>query len=510
GNGGIFAYGGPLAVSKAIQLDNNSTAVFGGQHAMTFTGTVTKASGNNSQTFSNNLEGGALLTINGAFANSTGGTTAATQTINFRGFGSTLWNGAMGQNAAAGGTIQLNFAIAPDAYFEMAGGLNTYTGDTILEQGTLRLSKQLGSTKRLQLNGGRIETTVSGGISYAGTDAAGGVIFNGNPVTFGGSQPFAFTGTSVNWGTNRWMFNELTGGAQLTFGAFNTSNDTNNRIFVTGGPGTTNFSGVVSPGTASGGQIYHRGTGQLNFTAANTITVLIMERGTATISGASGSFNSLNTAVGSGLVLRSGAAVTIDNSGTSLPTRLGDNSAFSMEGGTFNYIAAGGGTNESTGIARFYGNAKITQTGGASTLTFSSLDYALFTDPRSGLDVSGTSDLGGTRKVVFTGLPSGFQPKFLVGDGKFGAYSSTNGIVEFTGYSAAASVGASAFGDVLRIDNAFGADDLAVDRTLRGLAITDTAARDVGATQAATLTVSSGGILAAGGVTHVLSVPRLN
>jgi autotransporter-associated beta strand protein len=196
---------------------------------------------------------------------------------------------------------------------------------------------------------------------------------------------------------------------------------------------------------------------------------------------------------------------------------LGDTSAFSLEGGTFNYVAALGGTNESTGIARFYGNAKITQTGGASTLTFThttagipALDFALFTDPRGALDVSGTADLGNTRKLVFTALPSGFQPKFLVGDGKFGAYSATNGVVEFTGYSAATSLGASAFGDVLRVGNAFGADDLTVDRTLRGLAITDTSIRNVGATQAATLTVSSGGILAAGGVTHVLSVPRLN
>jgi autotransporter-associated beta strand protein len=182
-----------------------------------------------------------------------------------------------------------------------------------------------------------------------------------------------------------------------------------------------------------------------------------------------------------------------------------------MEGGTFNYVAAGAGTNESTGPARFYGNAKITQSGGASTLTFSALDYLLFTDPRGGLDVSGTADLGVSRKLIFTGLPSGFQPKFLVGDGKFGAYNATNGIVEFTGYSAAANVGASAFGDVLRVDAGFGADDISFDRTLRGLAITDPTARNIGASgTAANLTVSSGGILAAGGVTHVLSAPRLN
>jgi autotransporter-associated beta strand protein len=516
-NGSIFGYGGPLTISRPVVINNNTTGVVAGPNSITISGTLAKGGGANNVNFDNFLEPGAVLTVSGTFTSNEAGTTAAAHTLVLRGTGNSVWSGIIGENAAAGGKIRLEVAVHPNASVTLSGGsTNTYTDDTVLTQGTLILSKQLGATKRLQLNGGRIEATVAQ--TFAGTDAAGGVIFNGNPVTFGGSQSFTFNGTTVNWDNNRWIFNELTGGAVLNFGAFNISNNTNPRIFVTGGAGTTNFTGaVVNGSTATTGQIFHRGTGHLNFTAANTITVLLMERGTATIGGAAGSFNSLSSSAGSGLVIRAGGALTVDNGTSSLATRLGDTSAFSLEGGTFNYVAALGGTNETTGIARFYGNARIAQTGGPSTLTFThtssgvpALDFALFTDPRGALDLTGTADLGVSRKVIFTGLPSGFQPKFLVGNGKFGAYDATNGIVEFTGYSAAANVGATAFSDVLRVDAAFGADDISVDRTLRGLAITDTSVRNVGATQAATLTVSSGGILAAGGVTHVLSVPRLN
>ncbi|MFM9001299.1 MAG: beta strand repeat-containing protein, partial [Opitutia bacterium] len=507
-NGTVFAYGGPLTIARPVTLNNNTTAAFAGSNSITITSTVTKGAGTSDVNFDNFLDSGATLTVSGNYTSAETATSAAQQVLRFRGTGNTVWSGVIGENAAAGGKTRIEFQLAPGGSATLSGSLNTYTDDTLLTQGRLILSKQLGATKRLQLNGGLIEATVAQ--TFAGTDAAGGVIFNGNPVTFGGSLGFTFNGTTVNWGNNRWIFNELTGGAVINFGAFNTSNDTNNRIFVTGGAGTTNFTGAVTPGTASGGQIYHRGTGLLNFTAANTITTLLMERGSATISGA-GSFNALSSTVGNGLMIRSPGVVTIDNAvNGSLATRLGDTSAFSMEGGTFSYVAAAGGTNESTGPARFYGNSKITQTGGASTLTFSSLDFAVFTDPRSSLDVRDTAALGSTRKVVFTGLPSGFHPRFLVGDGVFGAYDATNGIVPFTAFSSAANVGASVFSDVLRVNAAFGADDIAFDRTLRGLAITDTLAREVGATAAANLTVSSGGILASGGVTHVLSVPRLN
>ena len=522
-NGAVFAYGGPLTITRPVSLNNGTTSVFSGSQAITISSTVTKTAGISDVNFDNFLDSGALLTVSGAFANAEAATSAASQVLRLRGTGNTVWSGVIGENAAAGGKVRLEFYHHPSSTVTLSGAsTNTYTDDTALYQGTLILAKQLGTTDRLQLNGGRIESSVAGGITFAGTESTGGVLFNGNPITFGGSQSFNFNTTSaaptVNWAANRWIFNQLTGGATLSFGAFNTSESTTGRIFVTGGAGTTNFTGIIANGsTATTGQIYHRGTGQLNFTAANTITTLLIESGSATVSGATGSFNSLSGTAGNGLMIRSPGVVTLDNATNVLATRLGDASAFSVEGGTFNYVANAAGTNESAGIARFYGLSRVTQTGGASTLTFThttaglpGLDFALFTDTRSAVDFGGTAGLGSTRKVIFTNLPSGFQPKFLVGDGKFGAYDATNGVVEFTGYSAATTMAGALASDVLRIDGAFGADDLTVDRTLRGLAITDTTARDVGATQAATLTVSSGGILAAGGVTHVLSVPRLN
>jgi len=115
-NGGIFAYGGALVTAKIVS-GNNSTAVFAGSNAITVGG-LTKTSGNNQWTISNNLEGGALLTINGNYVNSESATSSATQTLSIRGFGSTIINGSIGQNAAVGGktafSIQIEYEYRQD------------------------------------------------------------------------------------------------------------------------------------------------------------------------------------------------------------------------------------------------------------------------------------------------------------------------------------------------------------------------------------------------------------
>jgi autotransporter-associated beta strand protein len=515
GNGGVFAYGGDLVITKGITLGNNATSTFAGSNNIAFGTvgtpiTVTTEAGDNDQTFTNNLDSGKVLTAYATLASGKNNTNS--RTFNIRGNGSTVWVGAITKQATSTGLASINIEIDPNASFTMAGAANTFDGDLVLTQGTLILDKAsaFGASKRIQFNGGVMQANQAQ--AFVGTDATGGLIFNGEHATFAGTSSFSFTGKTVNWGGNRYMINNLSGGATLTLNNLDISQDGTGRIWVPMGSGITNVTGVVANGsTATSGQIYYRGTGQLNFSGANTITRLLYQRGSGKLDGAAGSFNSLNATLGEGLQIQSGASFTVDNSVNNLATRIGDTSVLSLEGGAFNYVSNAANSTESMGALRAYGNAAITLSGaGTGTLTLSAMDYVFYADPRSSLNVSGTTSLGTSNKIKFSNLAPGFQPKFLVGDGKLGAYDATNGIVEFTGFAVGTDLNATAASDVVRVDAAYGADDIAIDRTLRGLLVSDTTARTLTSSGNATLTVSSGAVSAAGLTTHVLSVPRLS
>ncbi|MDP2323448.1 MAG: autotransporter-associated beta strand repeat-containing protein, partial [Gammaproteobacteria bacterium] len=130
-NSGIFATDpvGGLTLSQPVILNNSTVAVFGGSGAITINNNIYKATGANDQTFSNNLEGGAVLTINGDFVNFD--QTAGTRTLSLRGYGSTEWNGVIRNSATAAVLTGLNIALAPNAYIKFSGGSpNTYSGTT--------------------------------------------------------------------------------------------------------------------------------------------------------------------------------------------------------------------------------------------------------------------------------------------------------------------------------------------------------------------------------------------
>jgi autotransporter-associated beta strand protein len=515
-NGSVFAYGSDLVITKPITIGNNATTSFSGSNLITFGSagtpvTVTIEAGDNDNTFANNLDAGKVLTAYATLASGKNNTNS--RTLNFRGTGNTVWSGVIQNQSTSTGLTNLAFETDPGASFTMTGAAqNTYGGDTIITQGTLILDKAtaFGASKRIQFNGGVLQATQAQ--TFLGTDATGGLIFNGEHATFAGTSSFSFTGKTVNWGGNRYMVNNLSGGATLTLNTLDISQDTTGRVWVPMGSGITNITGVVANGsTASTGQIYYRGTGQLNFSGANTITRLLYQRGSGKLDGAAGSFNSLNSTLGEGLQIQSGASFTVDNSVNNLATRIGDTSVLSLEGGAFNYVSNAANSTETMGALRAYGNAAITLSGaGTGTLTLSAIDSVFYTDPRSALKVSGTTGLGSTNKIKLTNLGTAFQPRFLVGDGKLGAYDATNGIVEFTGFAAGTDLNATLASDVVRVDAAYGADDITVDRTLRGLLVSDTSARTLTSSGNATLTISSGALSASGLTTHVFSVPRLN
>ncbi|NBV48634.1 MAG: hypothetical protein EBR95_06265, partial [Verrucomicrobia bacterium] len=590
-NGTVFGYGADLTITRPITLGNNATSVFSGSQNITFGSvgtpiTVTTEAGDNDQNFSINLDAGKVLT---AYANlASGKNNTNSRTLNIRGSGSTVWIGEIRKQATSTGLATITFDLEPSASFTMAGSTqNTYDGDTNLFQGNLILSKPtaLGASKRLQMNGGVLSATQAQ--TFTGTDASGGLIFNGDHTTFAGTSSFTFNGLTVNWGGNRQVINALTGGATLTLNNVNLTQDGTNRTLNILGAGTTNITGTIANGsTATASALRMLGSGTINLTGSSTFGVrLLVDHGNVVISGALGGVPNLSGAVGEGLRPRGAGVITLDSSGanntvvvaqstpsvtttsgtnsvttastanlrvgqlitgtgipagatineitnattfrisanatasgtvtaTALagPGRLGDGSAVSLEGGTLNVISNAAGTTESTGTLIAYGNAAITLSGaGTNSLTFSSIDRGFYADGRSALNFGATTSLGTNNRVFISNLGNGFQPRFLVGDGKLGAYSTTNGVSEFTAFATGADLNSTLASDVVRVDGAnYAADDIAIDRTLRGLMVSDTAARTLSSTGNATLTLSSGALSAAGGVTHIFSIPRLS
>lgn len=446
---------------------------------MTFGG-LNKTAGNNSWNLSNNLEGGALLTINNGFTNAENATTAATQTLSIRGYGSTVINGAITENAAAGGKIALNIAIHPNATFTTSGAANTYTGgangpttgSTTLTDGIFILDKASGAlgatTGAFNFNGGtlRVGPTPT---NLAGANAiANPVTIGGSPPKVDGSKSIEFSGI-VGMAASRTLQNEMTGGAQLIIsnGITNTAAST----LTLFGTGNTLISGTYNAGTGANG-LTMSGTGQLSLTGLNAATgALTVNRGTTTLSGANGAWSAGTFA------LNLGGTLTLDNSGTNNNNRMVDAGGITFAGGTLNLI--GNTTAEVAGALTINGtDAIINMSGsGTNTLTFTSANFAA---SGSSLNLSGVS---GTNSVIFATAPTltaGIHPRIFLGGGDFATHGGNGtAITTFTGYAAGADINSGAATDTYKITSSYTVDDLTASRTMNALSISDTSARNI-------------------------------
>ena len=262
-NGTVFAADpAGLIITQPILINNNAMGGFSGLYPITVNANVYKFAGGNDSTFTNSLENGSVLTINGDYINWQNDTN--TRMLSIRGQGAkTVWNGQIA-NSLAAGPSRLNISIPNSSIFQLTGSAaNTFTGGIILYQGDLRLSKAgaLG-TGTLQLEGG---TVLGDGVELTGANKiTNQVLLNGEHTKFIGSNSVEVSGNLLNNNGNRYLFNDITGaGKSLTFlGGVNLSHDTNNRILVYGGSGVTNFSSAIANGGgSSGSSIYYRGTG---------------------------------------------------------------------------------------------------------------------------------------------------------------------------------------------------------------------------------------------------------
>ena len=507
-NGGIFAYGGPLITSTQV-IGNNSTGVFAGSNAITINANVSKTAGNNQWTLSNSMESGALLTINGDFINLENGTTAATQTISIRGFGSTVWNGSIGENAAAGGKIAWDIRLADGAYFKFDGSnANTYTGTTLLGQGTLILSKdsgvaQFGASSQFSFAGG----VLTSDLALTGADKINTkVVLNGDQAMIDGAFDIELAGIVENNAGNRFLRNELDAGKTLTLsGTVNLSNDNTGRTLTLRGSGSTVISGVVANGGTGAGGLAYSGLSTLSLTNSNTATgALTVNRNTVQLSGA-------GTWAGT-VVLNPIGTLTLDNTAGSV-NRLADAGAVTGQGGTLAIVGAGGGTTEVTGALTLNSvQTYITTSGGNVDLTFASVTFA---NSGSSLNLSGVSNLGTNNFVRFTAAPSGAAivfgpsgliPRIYLGGTDFAKYDATNGVIALAAgdYNTGNNLNTAAATDTL---NLTASSSLTAFRTLNALKING-AGLSVGGSEGTRLTLTSGGLINTAG-NNSLDVPTI-
>ena len=526
-NGAIFsADPAGLTITQPIIINNNAAGGFTGSAPITVSANVYKTAGGQDSTFTNSLENGAVLTINGNYVNWQNDTN--TRALNVRGQGAkTVWNGLIANSAPANGPTRLSVNIPNSSIFQLTGSSpNTFNGGFILTQGDLRLSKAgaLG-TGFLQLDGG----TVRGDniVLTGASKITNKVQLTGEASKFIGSDSIEVGGVFTLAGATRYIFNDISGAGTLTLsGGVNLTDDTTARILVIVGSGVTNFSSVIANGTTALSALYSRGTGTLNFTAANTFTgQLRMDRGLAVVSGA-GSFLTVGTTDAAGIFVRNKAEFTLDNNVQNVVGGRIAGRAVSLENGAlFRLIGNASGTTETAGALFLReGGGRILMSGtGTNVLTFASIGY---NNSASVLDLYGITGLGVGNQVRLTTAPThanlvgGVEGRIGIAGDDFAAYSAASNanIVAFSGYSAATTLaGAAAVPTATaKVTSSYTADDLtATLSTLNALAVSDATARNISAPAYSTLTLTSGNLLfgralGASPVTHTLSVPRLD
>jgi autotransporter-associated beta strand protein len=511
-NGGIFAYGSDLTTSTPVVLGNNSTAVFAGSNNMTFNGTLTKQAGANDQTFSNNLENGAVLTFNGNFIDAE--TSASTiRTINIRGYGATVFNGLVQNNSALGTTnkLKLDIRLANTGSVTLAGDNKSstlgFTGGILLGQGTLYLSNTgaLGPAANLiQLDGGTLTSTVD--LSGA-NKILNQVSLQGDQVTITGSQNIEFGGI-VDENGNRFLLNQLTGGATLTLsGTVNLQELTNARTLTIRGTGVTTITGVVANGGTGVGGLAFSGLGSLILTNNETATgALTVNRNLVVLSGANGSWNSGTFALNPTGILQ------LDNSGgNNVLGRLSNAGTFAGNGGTLDIIGFSSGSTHTAGALVLNSvQSYITMEGGPVSLTFASVNFA---NSGSSLNLSGISNLGTTNKVIFTTFAgsanapvvNNIMPRVFLGGADFAAYNGINGVVAFSAYDTGNNLNASAATATLDLT---ANSSITVNRTVNAIKI-DGNGLTVGGSLGTQLTLAAAALINTGG-DNTISVPLLN
>lgn len=497
-NGELFATDSAgLETNQPVLFNNNSTFTVGGSNPITLDGNVYKLSGANDQNLSNNLDNGAVLTVNGNYVNLQN--VAGTRILNVRGYGSTVWNGRIQDYIGSITTslTRLDIRLSNDASFTLGGnnaGVGGMSGGILLGQGTLIVASSGGlgsSANTLTLDGGVLTST----FDLTGADKISSTVFlQGDPATVSGGYNMEFAG-QVNLNASRSFVNNLDSGKTLTLsGTVTNSAAATLTIF---GSGDTMITGNV--GTGSGAQgLQYSGTGSLELTGTNAMTgTLTVSRSTVTISGTSGSVNAA-----AGVTLNAGGTLVLDNSGGNNASGRVAGRVFTFNGGALNLIGSSSGTSETMSnvtVNNILGTISMSGAG-SNTLTFGTVNFA---NSGSSWDLSGISGLGSTNKVKITTYQQGgaaysntILPRIVIAN-DFARYDSTNGVVPFTAYNTTNNLDGAANGDTMDVT---ASSAVSLSRTLNALKIDGSGgAVSITSTGNRVLTLTTGSVISTGG-----------
>ena len=513
-SGTLFGHGGDRTLNNAVT--NNGEAAFSGSHSLTFNGTLLASIGGN-RTITNAITGPATLTFSGTI-NLSDATARATT---LAGPGTTVFNNVI-NNGGNTSTLSLN-ALGGTVQFN--SGVNTYSGTTTLTAGTLVLNGSgatpLGTGATFALNGGTLRVNVPLTIAQNTTLAT-----TGQGPTIAGSSNLTFSGTFGNVAGNETLTNNLTGGALTLSGLFNlsTATDVTARTWTFAGTGDTALTGTLQTTTVGAHALAYNSSGSLSIalTAPSaTLGNFQINNGTVLLNSVGGAPLQFGSTAATGTFVNSGGTLTLDNQTNGNPTtanRLGGKNLF-LAGGTLNFTAnIAVGSSEAVGI--------LTLNNGGSTLSFnnagsmnSTLSFTSLTATAAGgsLNVTGTgvAALGTTNQITFGTAPTltptagGILARITVTNGSnfdFATYDS--GLIAYSGYVDATAPG---LANLANIDTASltatPAVTLAASKTINGLKLVGTGIV-VDAAAAATLTVTSGGVLVTGATTgNTISAP---
>ncbi|NBS01305.1 MAG: hypothetical protein EBS72_03980, partial [Rhizobiales bacterium] len=424
---------------------------------------------------------GATLTLNSAFTlgaagNNLGKNDNGTLVIN-------------ANNTGWAGTVTLTGGIL------RATNANAFGSSVLTDAGNGWFAYELASnitlsnamTHALSGNGGLDSTGVIRSLS--GNNTYSGRITAATSLTVG-----AEAGATLN----------LTGGIESS----------NSMVFYAASGGTVNLNSVYGlfggVAAAGGTNIYKTGLGTLNVTVNHTaITGAInVNQGTLNVSG-----SGVTLGLTGLITVNASGTLSVDDSSGAASTHLGGR-ALTLQGGSFTYAGNASNSAETFGILTFSraGGVFTTNASGAATsvLTFASL--ALSTDATA--NFVGTNLGTATNKILFTTSPTlvpattGLLARATVNGADFATYGA-NGIAAFSTYNAtsATNITLAAATDTVNASTSMTTLALTASKTINALKLSGSAAVTVSGAAFNQLTLTSGGLLATGATTHILSVP---
>ena len=333
---------------------NNATLSYTGSANVAFNRQITLTPGASGGTFANNGTG--AITYTGTFGAAASSTTSKTLTLSGSNTGANDFQSVIA-NAPSGSATNVAFTKAGDGAWTLSG-LNTYTGSTILNRGTLNVST-------LAANGS--PSNIGAGTTIAFQNSAAVLNYTGSAdVTMNRN-------INLNTGTGGILANLGTGVITCT-GVFTNVETASNKSFTLRGTNTgeNTFQSVIADNASGTGNFTTRitktGVGTWILTGLNTYT------GTTTIE-----MGRLQVGV-AGVGSTGTGAITLETGATLNGTGIVKGSAFTAQTGTTIY--AGDGTAAGT-----LGTLSFDSASGTGSFNFQSGSTV-----QLDLTASGTSD----------------------------------------------------------------------------------------------------------------------